>query len=93
MGLITWKDLTAKIVDAPTYSTFDKIVISIATHSESFVVACVCCTPGSCCSAFCDAFLFFVVFYHPSLPLSSSVETSMSMYIQIVLTKENFSIY
>ena len=46
----------------PTHSTFKNIVISIVTHSKSFVVACVYHTPGSCFSAFLDDFLFFCGF-------------------------------
>ena len=45
-----------------THSTFENIVISIVTHSKSFVVTCVYRTPGSCSSAFLDDFLFFCGF-------------------------------
>ena len=59
VGFFTRKDLPAKSVDAPTYSTFEDIVISIVTHSKSFVEACIYCTPSSFSSAFPDDFLFF----------------------------------
>ena len=90
VGFHTRKILPAKTVDVPTHSTFKNIVKTIVTHSKSFVVVCVYHTPGSCSSAFLDNFLFFC---HLSLPPSSSLETSMSMCIQTVSTKENFSIY
>ena len=77
VGFLTKKNLPAKTVDAPTHSTFENIVISIVTHSKSFVVACVYRTLGSCSSAFLDDFLHFCGF------LSSSVETLMSMWTQI----------
>ena len=64
--VVAWASLPgktpAKTVDAPTHSTFENIVISIVTHSKSFVVACVYRTPGSCSSAFLDDFLFFCDF-------------------------------
>ena len=40
VGFFTRKVLRARTVDA-TYSTFNNIVISVVTHSKSFVVACV----------------------------------------------------
>ena len=58
VGFLYKKDLSAKTVDAPTHSTFENILISIVTHSKSFVVACVYRTPGSCSSAFLEDFLF-----------------------------------
>ena len=64
VDFLTRKDLPTKTVDAPTYSTFKNIVISIVTHSKSFVVACVYYTPSSCSSAFLDDFLFFCSFCH-----------------------------
>ena len=65
VGFLTKKELPTKVVDAPTYSTFENVVTSVATVSKSFVVACVYRTPGSCSSAFLDDFLFFfVVSYH-----------------------------
>ena len=51
MGYLTRKNLP-----------FENIVISIVTHSKSFVVACVYRTPGSCSSIFLDDFLFFCGF-------------------------------
>ena len=45
MGFLTRKNLPAWTVDAPTHSTFENIVISIVTHSKSFVVACVLSYP------------------------------------------------
>ena len=89
VGLLTRKDLTAKTVDAPKYSTFVNIVISVVTHSKSFVVACMYQIPGSCFSAFLDDFLFSVAFSQLSFPPSSSVESLMFMWIQIVSTKNN----
>ena len=62
VGFLSRKDLTAKTVDAPTHSTFENIIISIVTHSKSFVVACVYHSLGSCSSAFLDDFLFFCGF-------------------------------
>ena len=62
VGFLTRKDFSAKTVDAPTHSTIKNIVISIVTHSKSFVVACVYHTPGSCFSAFLEDFLFFCGF-------------------------------
>ena len=59
VGFLTRKELPTKVVDAPTYSTFENIVISVSTISKSFVVACVYHTPGSRSSAFLDNFLFF----------------------------------
>ena len=41
MGFHTRKDLPAKTVNAPIYSTFKNIVISVDTHLKSFVVACI----------------------------------------------------
>ena len=62
VGFLTKKDLPAKAVDAPTYSTLENIVISIVTHSKSFVRVCIYRTPGSCSSAFLGDFLFFCAF-------------------------------
>ena len=64
MGFLTRKELPTKVVNAPTYSTFENIDTSVATLSKLFVVGCVYRTPGSCSSAFLDDFLFFVVSYH-----------------------------
>ena len=41
VDFLTRKDLSTKTVDAPTYSTFKNNVISVITHSKSFIVACV----------------------------------------------------
>ena len=68
VGFLTRKNLPAKTVDAPTHFTFENIVISIVTHSKSFVVACVYRTPGSCSSAFLDDFLFFCGFLSSLTP-------------------------
>ena len=90
MDFLTKKELPTKLVDAPTYSTFENVVTSVATLSKSFVVACVYRTPGSCSSAFLDDFLFFVVSYHLLLLPLLFVVTSTFMWIQTVSTNENF---
>ena len=100
VGYLTRKNLPAKTVDAPTHSTFEKIVISIVTQNHlsyqlSFKI--ICC--GLCLShprihvplPFLIISCFSVVFCHLSLPPLLSEETSMSMRIQIVSTKGNFS--
>ena len=80
MGFLTRKDLPAKTADAPTHSTFENIVISIVTHSSI--------TPQVHVPLpFLMISCFSVVFCLLSLPNSSSVETSMSMWIQIVSKK------
>ena len=68
VGFLTKKELPTKVVDAPTYSTFENVVTSVATLSKSFVVACVYRTPGSCSSAFLDGFLFFCGFLSSLTP-------------------------
>ena len=52
VGILTGKELPTKIVDALTFSTFENIVISVATLSKSFVIAYVYRTPGLCSLAF-----------------------------------------
>ena len=59
VGFFTRGDLPPKTADAPTYSTFINIVISVAIPSKSFVVVFVYHTPGSCSWPFLDDFLFF----------------------------------
>ena len=67
VGFLT-KELPTKVVDAPTYSTFENVVTSVANLSKSFVVACVYHTPGSYSSAFLDDFLFFCGFLSSLTP-------------------------
>ena len=63
VGFLTRKDLPAKTVDMCQHIPLSqKFVISIVTHSRSFVVACVYRTPGSCSSAVLNDFLFFFGF-------------------------------
>ena len=68
VGFLTKKELPTKVVDAPTYSTFENVVTSVDILSKSFVVACVYRTPGSFSSAFLDDFLFFCGFLSSLTP-------------------------
>ena len=90
VGFLTKKELPTKVVHAPTYSTFENVVTSVATLSKSFVVAYVYHTPGSYSFAFLDDFLFFVVSYHLLLLPLLFVVTSTSTWIQTVSTNKNF---
>ena len=83
VGFLTRKELSIKVVAAPTYSTFENIVISVSTISKSFVVACVSCTPGSCSSAFPDDFPSFFCGFLSSLTSSFIICGDFNVHVDL----------
>ena len=91
LGFLSRKDLPSRIIDAPTHLKILSYQLSLI---QSHVLYFVSIAPQVHVPLpFLMISSFSVFFCHLSLPPSSSVETSMSMWIQIVSIKENFSIY
>ena len=81
VGFLTRKELPTKIVDAPTYSTFENIGISASTISKSYVFVCVYRTPGSCSLAFLDDLLFFFVDSYHLLLLAFTICGDFNVHV------------
>ena len=93
VGFLSKKNLPAKTVDAPTHSTFETSSYQLSLTQNHLLWLVSIAPQVHVPLPFLMISCISVVFCHLSLPPSSSVETSMSMWTQIVLTKENFSIY
>ena len=62
VGFLVRNSISSKLVDSPTYKSFENIVISSSAANTSIIMACVYRPPGSCSSSFLDDFLEFIGF-------------------------------
>ena len=51
------ENIKFKILDSPTYTSFENLVIDIGSSTSPFTIACVYRPPGSCSDEFLDQFL------------------------------------
>ena len=59
VGFFVIENIKFKILDSPTYTTFENLVIDIGSSTSPFMIACVYGPPGSCSDEFLDQFLNF----------------------------------
>ena len=59
VGFFVIENIKFKILDSPTYTTFENLVIDIGSSTSPFMIACVYRPPGSCSDEFLDQFLNF----------------------------------
>ena len=57
VGFFVIENIKFKILDSPTYTTFENLVIDIGSSTSPFMIACVYRPPGSCSDEFLDQFL------------------------------------
>ena len=57
VGFFLNENIKFKILDSPTYTSFENIVIGIGSSTRPFTIACVYRPPGSCSDEFFDQFL------------------------------------
>ena len=57
VGFFLNENIKFKILDSPTYTSFENIVIGIGSSTSPFTIACVYRPPGSCSDEFFDQFL------------------------------------
>ena len=57
VGFFLNENIKFKILDSPTYTSFETIVIGIGSSTSPFMIACVYRPPGSCSDEFFDQFL------------------------------------
>ena len=62
VGLLINSSLSHRIVDHPTFTNFECLVVSIGSNAHSTLVACVYRPPGSCSNPFYDDFYTLVEF-------------------------------
>ena len=62
VGFLINSSLSHRIVDHPTFSNFECLVVSIGSNAHSTLVACVYRPPGSCSNSFYDEFYMLVKF-------------------------------
>ena len=62
VGLLINSSLSHRIVDHPTFTNFECLVVSIGSNAHSTLVACVYRPPGSCSNPFYDEFYTLVEF-------------------------------
>ena len=62
VGLLINSSLSHRIVDHPTFTNFECLVVSIGSNTHSTLVACVYHPPGSCSNPFYDEFYTLVEF-------------------------------
>ena len=57
VGFFVIENIKFKILDSPTSTTFENLVIDIGSSTSPFMIACVYRPPGSCSDEFLDQFL------------------------------------
>ena len=57
VGFFLNENIKFKILDSPTYTSFEDIIIGIGSSTSPFTIACVYRPPGSCSDEFFDQFL------------------------------------
>ena len=62
VGFLINSSLSHRIVDHPTFTNFECLVVSIGSNAHSTLVACVYCPPGSCSNPFYDEFYTLIEF-------------------------------
>ena len=63
VGFLINSSLSHRIVDHPTFTYFECLVVSIGSNAHSKLVACVYHPPGSCSNPFYDEFYMLVEFF------------------------------
>ena len=62
VGVLLRRGIDGKLVQSPTYESFESIVVSAKSNTVSTVIASVYRPPGACSPAFLDDFTDFVGF-------------------------------
>ena len=90
VGFLLNENVKFKILDSPTYTSFENIVIGIGSFTSSFVISCVYRPPGSCSDEFFTNFSIFLSICLLLVPHFLCAGISIFMWTLLLVTVLNF---